>query len=313
MSITIHIPFYNPYPEKKEGYRNLTRFEYLLENLDNLKKLPVESYIFVHTHNNFLEKKKIPSKVIKHDIADEDLHKGYLTWRVRSLMESQKNLYKYYMYLEHDIKFSRDNFLYWLDYNKIISKNNFNLGFLIYEQNHNDGSKYSIHLMKKFYQYITINNQKFYISDFDNYCCFWIYENHQFNKFVNTKWWKFKKPLNNFRHYYGVTERSALGMHALNINYFKATILPASGNTLDQRCFIEHITNNYFNKFNVSNSNDSGLSNVCKYKINEIIEEKKEQEKISFFPTFNSLLRKIKWKLRFIKKINIIFRKIKKI
>ena len=39
MSISIHIPFYNPNPEKKEGYRNLRRFDYLKENIDNLKNL----------------------------------------------------------------------------------------------------------------------------------------------------------------------------------------------------------------------------------------------------------------------------------
>ena len=39
MSISIHIPFYNPNPEKKEGYRNLTRFDYLTENVLGLKKI----------------------------------------------------------------------------------------------------------------------------------------------------------------------------------------------------------------------------------------------------------------------------------
>ena len=39
MSISIHIPFYNPNPEKKEGYRNLSRFDYLEENVINLKTL----------------------------------------------------------------------------------------------------------------------------------------------------------------------------------------------------------------------------------------------------------------------------------
>ena len=38
------------------------------------------------------------------------LNKGYLTWFSRSLMEKQKNDYEYYMYIEHDIKFSENNF-----------------------------------------------------------------------------------------------------------------------------------------------------------------------------------------------------------
>ena len=46
MSISIHIPFYNPNPEKKEGYRNLSRFDYLKENILNLKKLSLPTDIF---------------------------------------------------------------------------------------------------------------------------------------------------------------------------------------------------------------------------------------------------------------------------
>ena len=33
MSVVIHIPFYNQDPNKKEGFRQLTRFDYLLDNL----------------------------------------------------------------------------------------------------------------------------------------------------------------------------------------------------------------------------------------------------------------------------------------
>ena len=34
MSIAIHIPFYNQEPYKKEGFKQLTRFDYLLENTE---------------------------------------------------------------------------------------------------------------------------------------------------------------------------------------------------------------------------------------------------------------------------------------
>ena len=51
MSISIHIPFYNPNPEKKEGYRNLTRFDYLKENISNLKTLSIKNDRFVYNFN----------------------------------------------------------------------------------------------------------------------------------------------------------------------------------------------------------------------------------------------------------------------
>ena len=47
MSISIHIPFYNPNPEKKEGYRNLRRFDYLEENVINLKTLSIKNDIIL--------------------------------------------------------------------------------------------------------------------------------------------------------------------------------------------------------------------------------------------------------------------------
>ena len=109
MSISIHIPFYNPNPEKKEGHRNLRRFDYLKENIENLKTLSIKNDIFVHTHNEFLDDKKLDARIIKHQINDNDLDKGYLTWKCRSLMEEQKNDYENFCYLEHDIKFSEDN------------------------------------------------------------------------------------------------------------------------------------------------------------------------------------------------------------
>ena len=52
MSISIHIPFYNPNSEKKEGHRNLRRFDYLKENIENLKTLSIKNDIFAvsYTH-----------------------------------------------------------------------------------------------------------------------------------------------------------------------------------------------------------------------------------------------------------------------
>ena len=93
MSISIHIPFYNPNPEKKEGFRNLTRFDYLKENIVNLKSLSIKNDIFIHTHNDFLDDKNLNAKIVKHQLNDVDLTKGYLTWKCRSLMEEQKNDY----------------------------------------------------------------------------------------------------------------------------------------------------------------------------------------------------------------------------
>jgi len=133
MSISIHIPFYNPNPQKKEGYRQLTRFEFLKENIENLKSLSIKSDIFIHTHNNFLDDKNLDAQIINHSISEADVNKGLLTWLSRPLMEKQIDDYDYFMYLEHDIKFSEENLKYLLKYEDSLNKKKFHLGFLVYE------------------------------------------------------------------------------------------------------------------------------------------------------------------------------------
>ena len=306
MSISIHIPFYNPNPEKTEGYRNLTRFDYLKENISNLKNLSIKTDIFVHTHNHFLDDKNLKAKIVKHEINQTDLDKGYLTWLTRKLMKKQKDDYEYFMYLEHDIKFSEINLQYWFKHHKNLTNKNFHLGFLIYEQNHNDNEKYIINIIKKLKNYIILDNQKYLVNDWDNYCCFWLYDKKQFNSFIKTKWWDFKKKLTNFRHNYGLTERSALGYHAFNVGYFKATLIPEIMDQPDPDCMIEHLTNNYFEKFSNSKENEFlDIRGACRYKTNEIFELNKKQINLRDYFYLNKILKIFLWKLRFItRKIN---------
>ena len=306
MSISIHIPFYNPIPQKKEGYRQLTRYDYLRENIESLKKLSHKADIFIHTHNSFLDDKKIDAKVIIHDIEEDKLNKGYLTWLCRPLIEKQINEYKYFMYIEHDIKFTQNNFEYYIDHKDELTENSFHLGFLIYEKNQIDQNRYCIHVSKKMNRFIMIDNKKYFLNDFENYSCFWLYDQKTLKKFINSKFWKFNKKLTNFRHNYGITERSALGYHAFNINYFKATVLPEINNKPDERCFIEHITNNYFNKFKDINSDNEyfDIRGVCKFKYDEVFENREKNIKTNKLRLIiEKFIRINLWNLRFITRL----------
>ena len=306
MSISIHIPFYNPNPEKKEGFRNLRRFDYLKENILNLKSLSIKNDIFIHTHNDFLDDKNLEVKIIKHKIDEDNLNKGYLTWLCRSLMEKQKNDYEYFMYLEHDIKFSENNLQYWQKNQKTLAQKKFHLGFLIYEKNNSDNQNYSIHIVKKLDSYLEINSQKFIVNDLENYCCFWIYNNEQFQDFLKSKWWSFKKRAHNFRHNYGITERSSIGFHAFSMNYFKATLIPLLNDQPDPNCYIEHMTNNYFEKFSeFKGQNYMDIRGVCNLKTQEIFEDVKNRKKINNNFFFKKIFKLFLWKFRFItRKLN---------
>ena len=164
-------------------------------------------------------------------------------------MEEQKNDYEYFTYLEHDIKFSEVNLQYWLKYQDLLANKGFHLGFFIYEMNNKTNQKHSIHISKKLDKFFEIEGQNFIVNDLENYCCFWIYTKKQFETFLKSKWWSFKKRAHNFRHNYGITERSSIGFHALNMNYFKATLIPEKNNQPHPDSFIEHMTNNYYEKF----------------------------------------------------------------
>ena len=304
MSISIHIPFYNPNPEKKEGYRNLTRFDYLKENILNLKKLSLPTDIFIHTHNNFLNDKELDANIINHQINNDDLEKGYLTWLTRPEMQKQKDSYNYFMYLEHDIKFTEKNLQYYLKFQKNLSSKKFNLGFLIYEKNNKDNQNYSIHITERLKNFVCIDSQKFFINDLENYCCFWIYDQKQFKDFIGSKWWNFKKKVHNFRHNYGITERSSIGFNALNINYFIATLLPEINNQTDPDCFIEHMTNNYYDKFSeLKSQNFKDIRGVCTIKINDVIYENKIKEKTIIILYLEQFLKTLFWKLRFLSRL----------
>jgi len=284
----------------------LRRFDYLKENILNLKKISIKSDIFIHTHNEFLNDKNLDANIIVHKLNKEDLDKGHLTWLVRPLMEKQKNDYQYFMYLEHDIKFSEDNFKYFINYKDNLDDQRFHLGFLIYEENQLDQNKYCVHVVKKFNKFINIKKQKYFLNDFDNYCCFWIYDQKIFNKFIKTNFWSFKKKLTNYRHNYGITERSALGFHAFNINYFKGTLIPEINDKPDTRCFIEHMTNNYFDKFKDTNGDNSyiDIRGVCKFKYEEVFENIQYCIELSNYKIiFDKFIKNMIWKLRFITRL----------
>ena len=189
---------------------------------------------------------------------------------------------------------------------KLLAKKRFHLGFFIYEINNSDKHNYSIHITKKLDKFFEIEGQKYIVNDLENYCCFWIYTKDHFHTFLNSKWWSFKKRAHNFRHNYGITERSSIGFHAFNMNYFKATLIPEVKNQPHPDSFIEHMTNNYYDKFsNLENQNFTDIRGVCKFKIEDVFENFDKTKKLNDNFYLIKMIRLFLWKFRFIsRKIN---------
>ncbi len=260
MKISIHIPFFNENPDEKIKPLNKTKLFFLKKSLNSLQTLPIKKDVYVHCHNSFLKNKKLNCKLVHHNLSKDQLSKGYLTWAVRDVMEKQKNKYNFFMYIEYDILFNKNNFNYWLKYNSVLKNQKLNVGFLVLEKGIKD--YYSFHLQNKLKEYIDFKNTKYFIVGFPYYCL-WIYDQKDFKNFIKTKWWKFKWKGKNFRTFYGITEMSATGWHGLNMDRYTATVIPKIKNNLHPGCFTIHATNNYF--YRKEKMKLSGRY-LCKYK-----------------------------------------------
>ena len=79
MKIAVHIPFYNPSPERKEKPLNRNKIFFLKKSLLALASLKYKADVYIHTHNDYLDNKNLNHKIIKHKLNNDDLEKGYLT------------------------------------------------------------------------------------------------------------------------------------------------------------------------------------------------------------------------------------------
>ena len=85
------------------------------------------------------------------------------------------------------------------------------------------------------------------------------------------------------------------------MNYFKATLIPEMNNQAHPDSFIEHITNNYFEKFPELNKKDYfDIRGSCKFQINEIIIETENKKKINDNFYLKKIIKSFLWKFRFI-------------
>jgi hypothetical protein len=239
MKITKHITFY--YLEKRIYCLNK-----IIDETNNYKFI---TDIFIHTNNynfttEFLNKYTNGSiNIIYHDLTD--INPSYLTWKCRDLLYKQKNDYDIFIYIEDDILVPFKAIEYWLYYNEYLINMNYNLGFVRIEFDVNNQEYITDLYGQKLDKIIDINNKNFCINDKNPYCAFWIYNKNEFNKFVNSSYYDMNNILN-----YGICEKSAIGLHGLDCNWYKATVIPIINNTLIESCKIYHIPNNYITNNN---------------------------------------------------------------
>ena len=234
MKLSVHIcSFIN------ENYQE--RFRYLKKITKHIFEISKDAKIFIHTNLNVKKFQIKKIKYIVHNLKNEDPF--YLSWKCRKLMKKQKNNFDYFIYLEDDMLLKKKNFEYWMANKDICLKNNLNLGFIRLEKKRN--KYYSTDLTAQLEKYIEIGKDKYIVNDVNNYCAFWIYDQKEFNNFVQTKYWKFNWKGKNLYAFYGIREMSAIGWHGKNMDRYSSTVLPLKDKRIDGGAYIMHMANNY--------------------------------------------------------------------
>ena len=153
------------------------------------------------------------------------------------------------MSLEDDILIRKESLKYWLKYKDIVMKYGYNLGFFgieVTDENievatniaeRKDGTEKE-YLTKE----IILGDKSYILNDKNPYCCSWIYDQNEFKNFVNSDLY----DINNIRGY-GIAESSSIGLHGLETNWYKGTIIPFDGEYLHEGSKLYHLPNKYWN------------------------------------------------------------------
>ena len=163
MKIAVHITFF--FVEK--------RFKYLKKVVDNLFQIAAFIDIYIYTNKKFDVFKNFKNvKILVYPYTKGGIkfhhtfiklgmkkmvHPFYLTWENRKIIENEINNYDIQVYLEDDIKFTQANLNYWLKYNKTVTKEGYNLGFLRVE--HDGEDRFLTDLKKSLSTTLTIDKK----------------------------------------------------------------------------------------------------------------------------------------------------------
>lgn len=210
------------------------RLCYLARQINALNELNCNVDIFVHTN---IERIPLKSRftTVHHDMTTEYGH--FLSWKHRPLLESQLEQFDIFMYLEDDILFTQENWLYYLKHHGLMKQHSSYIGFVRAET---DGTEWyptdiSPHfgpcepLPRK-----QLAGSEFWININNFYNGFWLLDNIEMRKFIGHSSWDLTKCefFGNF-----IREKPAIGP----IPFFNEVLLD-----LDHPgCVVHHMPNNY--------------------------------------------------------------------
>ena len=246
-------------------YHYLDKPAYAQTRANNLRK-SIEDYlntwdnvtidIFIHTNSEltriFTQYIDLPTTVtitvLVHDFTYES--PDYLTWKHRSLMETQINNYDVFLYMEDDIGIPNTTFQYWLKYKDALQRENLDLGFCLIESVNNK-DWFCSSILKPCSVYIQIID-RYFAWNHQNYSAFWICDKDEMRRFIQSVYWK--------RHGYfpegpgkpegpHIRESAAIGFKMSYNRFYSGSFYPLTEDTkhVSDICYVHHITANYVN------------------------------------------------------------------
>jgi len=235
--LLIHIAF----------HYNEDRFSYLFDVLAEIGTYDFKR-IDVYIDTNSI---KLSSAVSKNEfpglsklevlLHDELEHPYLLTWKHRENIESLRNKYDYFMYLEDDIAVSYDSLLKWRDDSIFLDAYGKIRGFIRTEVNSRNEIVSSDYKKPVRCKELTVINQKTFIKPRNPYQGFWVYSKKQFDDFYSSKCWI------NGNCDWEVRERASAGMiwkgekHPNN----HALVVPVKDLNIPDYVYVKHLPNNY--------------------------------------------------------------------
>lgn len=223
------------------------RFTYLYDVLKEVGSYDFENIdVFIDTNNN-----RLISDISKWDfpgisrlevlLHDELEHPFLLTWAHRKNIESLRNQYDYFMYLEDDIAVSfnslqkwRDDSIFLDDYGKI-------RGFIRIEVNSRNEIVSTDYVRPIRCNEIIVINGKRFIKPKNPYQGFWFYSKKQLGEFYSSKCWT------NGNCDWEVRERASAGMIWKGEKHpnSHSLIVPVRDLNIPDYVYVKHLPNNY--------------------------------------------------------------------
>jgi len=236
MKLVKHIAFF--FIESRLQYLNK-----MIANTNSYRFMTAD--IFIHTNIAFPLSMLTPYTNGKLEIVVHDLtgiHPFYLTWKCKYLITKQKNDYDIFIYSEDDILIPFTAVQYWLQHKSVLTPLRYNLGFLRIETDGNTEFVTDLAPGDRLCEKVLIGNNTFVKND-RPYCAFWIYDKVTFNEFVLSEGWN-KTSIDDTGY---ARLYIAFGMNDPMYNKFDCTVIPLVESTIDERCKVYHLPNNYVN------------------------------------------------------------------